>query len=1663
MKRQTKRRIMALVMAALMVVGLIPTGFTAITAKASAGKKYSFEASSLEAASAGKFKDSETVKAGTDDYFTLYMSAKTKIDSSSKTWEDGYKSEQRVNFGGKADLGNMKNLISFKTDGAAKVKVWWAEGGDDNREVVIYNASGAEVAKTEAKAAKNATVCSELDIAEAGTYYLGGDINNNYFFRVDVEEAAANVEPVVNEYDLETSSLEAAAAGKFKDGETVTAGTDNYFTLYMSSKTKIDASSKTWEDGYKSEQRVNFGGKADLENMKNLMAFKTEGTAKVKIWWVEAGDDNREVVIYNTSGQEVAKTDAKAAKNAAVYSELELTEAGTYYLGGDISNNYFFRVKVVDTVGGSDTPVVRKDWADVAAPVIGTITQSKADIDVPFDMVIGNDGADKVVVTMTDEAGKTVDSKNYAMEGENGKVTFTPSKSGKYTFVVNAVRDGEADKACAEAKSFDYVLPLATTTIGSVYSKGNGVIAIEWSAVDEADSYTVEYTADGKNWTSTDAGNNTEATVSGLTVDTKYTVRVITNRGEEKTVSSETEVTATQEAQQKWGQITYGNGANASKDSFTGSANDGKVTIKSASGKLVPASFDGVSFYYTAVPASQNFTLRAKVTVDSWTLSNGQEGFGLMATDKLGGSGWNNSYMAVASKAEYYWNEETKEVTTDSSATKISQKIGLLSQEKTGVTKDNIAAIEANDTATVQANFKSTSYPLEQRYPEAKNIIGNSTNTPADAGNITEMYLTIQKNNTGYFVTYESADGSYSTTKKYYDTEALERIDSDYVYAGFFASRNATATFSDITFKTIDPKDDAAAEERPVQKVAVNTYVQSAKATGLEDYTFLFSANCDGLLTINDADGNAVAKDVEVKADTLVKPAGVKLTKGDNNYKIYFTPSKDYKPNGEFSAMESYETVVIDHKVTYKPYGEAGQSLWVAPDANGCGSKDEPMSIYEAIKYVMPSQQIILKEGTYKLSSPLKIERGINGTADQMIYMVADPDAKTRPVIDFQGLCTGMTIGGDYWYFKGFDVTGSADGQKGLQVSGSHNTLDQIETYHNGNTGLQISRLNVTDTYAEWPSYNLILNCTSYGNADKGYEDADGFAAKLTVGDGNVFDGCIAHHNADDGWDLFAKVQTGSIGSVTIKNSVAYANGYLEDGTNAGNGNGFKMGGDSMPGSHVLENSIAFGNKAKGIDSNSCPDIKVKNCTTINNEGANVAFYTNSAKNTDFEATGVVSFRTSGEDVAENIKPVGNQDKTKIYKATNFYWDAATKTSSNTVAEGETAVTVSADWFVSLDYSSILNGRNAVANIERNADGTINLGDIFKLSDKAAEGVGADFSNGKLTASTDVKVADSVDTEHSYGEWSVVKEATCTEKGVEHRLCSICGAEETREIEALGHEFSEYFTVDKAPTVTEEGSKSRHCVRCDEVTDVTVIAKLEQNVAPSGDMKDDVSVDIDNSESVVDLTDDEIAAIANGAKANIEVGVSDITGKVDAKDEKAVADAITGNETISNKGFVVGSYIDINVFSVVGDSRREISNTSKELTFTVKLADNLINTDSTITRTYKVVRVHGDETAIIDAEFDAATNKITFKSDKFSTYAVIYSDVKNTNLDDKTNVDNKTDVDNGAAVEPVTGGGATATGDKNNTALYVVLIVLSVVALGGVCFYEIKRRKNVTK
>ena len=42
---------------------------------------------------------------------------------------------------------------------------------------------------------------------------------------------------------------------------------------------------------------------------------------------------------------------------------------------------------------------------------------------------------------------------------------------------------------------------------------------------------------------------------------------------------------------------------------------------------------------------------------------------------------------------------------------------------------------------------------------------------------------------------------------------------------------------------------------------------------------------------------------------------------------------------------------------------------------------------------------------------------------------------------------------------------------------------------------------------------------------------------------------------------------------------------------------------------------------------------------------------------------------------------------------------------------------------------------------------------------------------------------------HAFGEWTIIKEATCTDEGVKTRTCKLCSETETKIIEALGHDF----------------------------------------------------------------------------------------------------------------------------------------------------------------------------------------------------------------------------------------------------------------------------------
>ena len=81
-------------------------------------------------------------------------------------------------------------------------------------------------------------------------------------------------------------------------------------------------------------------------------------------------------------------------------------------------------------------------------------------------------------------------------------------------------------------------------------------------------------------------------------------------------------------------------------------------------------------------------------------------------------------------------------------------------------------------------------------------------------------------------------------------------------------------------------------------------------------------------------------------------------------------------------------------------------------------------------------------------------------------------------------------------------------------------------------------------------------------------------------------------------------------------------------------------------------------------------------------------------------------------------------------------------------------------------------------------------------------------SSGDINPVTDAHV-------HEYGEWSIVKNSTCSVKGEEERICS-CGAKETQYIDTLAH--TEVIDSAVMPTYTSEGkTEGKHCSVCNEV------------------------------------------------------------------------------------------------------------------------------------------------------------------------------------------------------------------------------------------------------
>lgn len=424
--------------------------------------------------------------------------------------------------------------------------------------------------------------------------------------------------------------------------------------------------------------------------------------------------------------------------------------------------------------------------------------------------------------------------------------------------------------------------------------------------------------------------------------------------------------------------------------------------------------------------------------------------------------------------------------------------------------------------------------------------------------------------------------------------------------------------------------------------------------------------------------------------------------------------------------------------------------IFCSPAGTGSGSSEkDPASVTDAISKLSAGHTIYLLGGTYKFSEMILIDAQNSGTADAMKtikpYNGADVVFDFSGQGDADGSKRGIVLDGDYWHFYDFEITKAAD--NGMLLSGNNNKIERMVFNDNQDTGLQLSRYNTSAaTIADWPSNNLILNCTSKNNCDNAsMENADGFAAKLTCGEGNVFDGCMAYNNSDDGWDLFAKSATGPIGVVTIQNCIAFRNGFTEFGEGYGDcdGNGFKLGGSGIGSAHILKNCLAFENLHCGFTDNNNPKLgTLVNCTAVNNNGEgkgkpNFSCYRCTDPGAIFE--NLMSYYDASvfmsdaklKGGASNDKYVGTYENGVYYNSGYYQVDAKTAITNGAKIGTKLSAAPAASDFITMAKAPE-QGTDFDA-VWRNADGSLNPGGLYETADSSSyKTMGYHMYNGSI-------------------------------------------------------------------------------------------------------------------------------------------------------------------------------------------------------------------------------------------------------------------------------------------------------------------------------------------
>lgn len=184
------------------------------------------------------------------------------------------------------------------------------------------------------------------------------------------------------------------------------------------------------------------------------------------------------------------------------------------------------------------------------------------------------------------------------------------------------------------------------------------------------------------------------------------------------------------------------------------------------------------------------------------------------------------------------------------------------------------------------------------------------------------------------------------------------------------------------------------------------------------------------------------------------------------------------------------------------------------------------------------------------------------------------------------------------------------------------------------------------------------------------------------------------------------------------------------------------------------------------------------------------------------------------------------------------------------------------------------------------------------------------------------------------------------------------------------------------------------------------------------------------------LNQEEKTLFANGTDIRFLLKIGSLDGKV-SQDEQAQI-----NENLN--GYEIGQYLDISLWKIIGSAQSQITNTGKKIKITVEVPENLLNSNSNKARTYQMIRLH-DGTVSTLKDLDSDDKTITFNTNEFSTYAIIYNDA-----------DNKTDeLSKTADVLP-------KTGDNNIDATnYYWLYAIIIISVFGIITTYMRRKEKM--